>query len=153
MQHTVHGSSYSDCSKWRNEGWPESSPWSFWLDRHVAGATKARGTAGTGEGRHITHIAVWRSGWHVITATPLLCVHLWSKEIRCHSAQMKEPVREGRRAEDRKNPDPYLPFGLEVRLWVVGGWRPAGMYFHLQLSGSLLYCKGWDNGDKPKSGK
>lgn len=33
----------------------------------------------------------------------------------------KQPVREGRRAEDRKNPDPHLPFGLEVRLWVVGG--------------------------------
>lgn len=46
--------------------------------------------------------------------------------------------------EEEEEMDADLPFGLEVRLRVVGGWRPVGMYFHLHLSGSLLYCKGWD---------
>lgn len=30
----------------------------------------------------------------------------------------------------------------------MGGWRPVGMYCHLQLSGSLLYCKGWDKRER-----
>lgn len=56
--------------------WPESSPGPFWLDRHVAGATEAGGTAGTGDRRHVAHIAVWRSGRHVVAAAPLFCIHL-----------------------------------------------------------------------------
>lgn len=54
----------------------ESSSGSLRLDGHVAGATEAGGTAGSGEGRHVAHVAVRGPCRHVVAASPLFSVHL-----------------------------------------------------------------------------
>lgn len=55
---------------------PEASTRSLWLDGHVAGATDARGTAGSRDGWHIADITVWRLMGNIFSAPPLVLVEL-----------------------------------------------------------------------------
>lgn len=55
---------------------PEASPGSLWLDGHVAGATDARGTAGSRDGWHVADITVWGLMGNILTAPPLVLVEL-----------------------------------------------------------------------------
>lgn len=86
-------------------------------------------------------------GWEVMTIEKLT-------EIELNYIYIIYQVQKEEVGIPRKDMDADLPFGLEVRLRVVGGWRPIGMYFHLQLgsgqSGSLLYCKSWDEKEKDR---
>lgn len=60
---------------------PEASPGSLWLDGHVAGATDARGTAGSRDGWHVTDITIWGLMGNVFTAPSLILVELKEKYI------------------------------------------------------------------------
>lgn len=63
---------------------PEASPGSLWLDGHVAGATDARGTAGSRDGWHVADITVWGPMGNVFTVPPLVLVEL-QETTRCYS--------------------------------------------------------------------
>lgn len=54
---------------------PDSTPGALRLLWHKACAAEAWGTAGSGNGRHITDIAIWWFGRDVITASVLICMY------------------------------------------------------------------------------
>lgn len=84
---------------------PEASSGPLWLDGHAARAAEAGNAAGTGDGRHVAHVAVWRSGRHIVAAGPLLGVHLWT-ETRKGLKHTQEPKQSGEKRRSAGGAEP-----------------------------------------------
>lgn len=124
---------------------PDASSGSLWLNGHVAGATDARGTAGSRDGWHIADITFWGFMGNVLTTPPLIFVQLqetytWYE----HMARLKSYKMIGRNKGIVGNLSFFLEGSVQVLLaWGAGSWDPIGMNPHLELANTLLCYQGY----------